>query len=240
MKIFQFKPKFEAQSAHFSGKQQTLHCCVHEKAGEIKYLYHLSDDKVHDSVMTFSVIESIIEHDPSVIESGILVLHSDNAPTQYKSRFVFALLLKLNRKYMVRAVWFYGIVGHGRGLVDAMSSFGCKRPLQNAIETDKWFSCAQEMVVFLSDKFSNDKYYYFEIDQRGSKKRKEKRKEHFLKGSTRMHMITVKDDIFHTQDILCTRDDALLTLRFDEANEDSGSDDDDDDDDGQSCQSAKH
>ena len=44
-----------------------------------------------------------------------------------------------------------------------------------------------------------------------------------------MHMITVKDHIFHTRDILCTRDDALLTLRFDQANEDSGSDDDDDD-----------
>ena len=115
-----------------------------------------------------------------------------------------------------------------------MSSFGCKRPLQNAIVTDdKWFSCAQEMVVFLSDRFSNDKYYYFEIDQKEvAKKRKEKRKEHFLKGSTRMHMITVKDHIFHTRDILCTRDDALLTLRFDQANEDSGSDDDDDDDDG--------
>ena len=82
---------------------------------------------------------------------------------------------------------------------------------------------------FLSDRFSNDKYYYFEIDQREvAKKRKEKCKEHFLKGSTRMHMITVKDDIFHTQDILCTRGDTLLTLRFDEANEDSGSDDDDD------------
>ena len=51
---------------------------------------------------------------------------------------------------MVRAVWFYGIAGHGRGLVDAMSSFGCKRPLQNTIVTDdKWFSHAQEMFFFI-------------------------------------------------------------------------------------------
>ena len=43
-----------------------------------------------------------------------------------------------------------------------------------------------------------------------------------------MHMISVKDDIFHTQDILCTRDDTLFTLRFEEANEDDSSSDDDD------------
>ena len=74
--------KFEAQSTHFSRKQQTLHCCVHEKGDDIKYLYHLSDDKIHDSVMTLAVIENIIEHDPSTIESGILLLRSDNCPTR--------------------------------------------------------------------------------------------------------------------------------------------------------------
>ena len=79
----QFKPKFEARSAHFSGKQQTLHCCVFEKSGDMKFLYHLSDDKHRDSVML--CIQDIIENYPSVIASGNLVLRSDNCSTQYKS-----------------------------------------------------------------------------------------------------------------------------------------------------------
>ena len=42
------KPKFEAQSAHFSGRQHTLHCCVHhQKEDQINYVYHLSDDTNH-------------------------------------------------------------------------------------------------------------------------------------------------------------------------------------------------
>lgn len=41
------KPKYEAQSAHFSGRQHTLHCCVHQKGDENRYIYHLSDDTNH-------------------------------------------------------------------------------------------------------------------------------------------------------------------------------------------------
>ena len=85
----QLKLKFEAESAHSSGKQQTLHCCVRERNGDIKYLYHLLDDKHHDSVITFAVIDDIIENDPTVIENGNLMLRSDDCPTQYKSKFVF-------------------------------------------------------------------------------------------------------------------------------------------------------
>ena len=32
---------------------------------------------------------------------------------------------ELAEKYEIDVIWFYGITGHGRGLVDAMSSFGC-------------------------------------------------------------------------------------------------------------------
>ena len=153
----QFKAKHKAQSAHFSGRQQTLHCCVIEKNGEHEYIYHLSDDKLHDSEMTFSIIEDIIKNNPSIIESGVLVLRSDNCPTQYKSRFVFARMRKLALKYQIAIFWFYGEPGHGRGLVDAMSSFGCKEPLRSAIITqDKWFDTAEEMAEYLREHFTND------------------------------------------------------------------------------------
>ena len=65
--------------------------------------------------MTFSIIEDIIKSNPSVIESGTLVLRSDNCPTQYKSKFVFAELRNLALKFDICIVWFYGEPGHGRG-----------------------------------------------------------------------------------------------------------------------------
>ena len=39
---FAMKPKMEAQDAHFSGKQFTLHCAI-VLPGQPKYAYHLSD-----------------------------------------------------------------------------------------------------------------------------------------------------------------------------------------------------
>ena len=37
------RPKNKAQSAHFSGKQHTLHCAIFRSADTI-FHYHLSDD----------------------------------------------------------------------------------------------------------------------------------------------------------------------------------------------------
>ena len=61
---------------------------------------------------------------------------------------------KLAEKYEIIVCWCYGVPGHGRGLVDAMSSFGCKQPLKHAIlTTDKWFSSAEQMVCYLRKHF---------------------------------------------------------------------------------------
>ena len=130
------KPKYEAQSAHFSGRQHTLHCSVMQKNGDFNYIYHLSNDTNHDSVLTMKILEDIISNYPTLIEDGRLVLGSDNASTQYKSRFIFHKMKELAEKYEIDVIWFYGITGHGRGLVDAMSSFGCKSIPQDSITTN--------------------------------------------------------------------------------------------------------
>ena len=59
--------KNQVQSAHFSGKQQTLHdSLIQDEDGNFDYIYHLSDDTNHDSVLTIKIIEDIIS-----LESGI-------------------------------------------------------------------------------------------------------------------------------------------------------------------------
>ena len=60
--------KHEAQSAHFSGRQYTLHCTVLEEGDSVSYLYHLSNDTRHDSVMRFTILEDILKEYPHVIE----------------------------------------------------------------------------------------------------------------------------------------------------------------------------
>ena len=44
--------KNQVQSAHFSGKQQTLHDSLMQNKGHHDYVHHLSNDTNHDSVMT--------------------------------------------------------------------------------------------------------------------------------------------------------------------------------------------
>ena len=50
-----FKEKRQVRSAHFSGKQQTLHNTLIQSPGngDVKYVYHLSDDTNHHSVHDF-------------------------------------------------------------------------------------------------------------------------------------------------------------------------------------------
>ena len=73
--------KNQSQSAHFSGKQQTLHDTLIVHKGVKKYIYHLSDDTNHDSVMTMEILKTILKDHPEIIETGKLVLRSDNCET---------------------------------------------------------------------------------------------------------------------------------------------------------------
>ena len=142
--------KNQVQSAHFSGKQQTLHDSLIQNKGHHHYVYHLSNDTNHDSVMTEAILNDLIANYPEIIESGILILCSDNCATQYKARFVFKALMELAKKYNIQIIFFYGEAGHGRSLIDAKAWFGSKGPLRKEIVTnDAWFSNADEMHSFL-------------------------------------------------------------------------------------------
>ena len=140
-----FNKKKQVQSAHFSGRHHTLHnTIIQGPDAKILYVYHLSDDTNHDSVMTFHIIRDILKHHPEIIEKGVLVLCSDNCQEQYKCKFTF-YEMKLATEFGINIIWFYGEPGHGRGLVDAMSSFGCKQHLCHEIVTnDSWFQNAEE------------------------------------------------------------------------------------------------
>ena len=203
------KLKHEAQSAHFSGRQHTLHCCVlhdqdlAENNPINQFIYHLSDDTNHNNIMTVSIIEDILKQYPQILSPGHIVICSDNCSTHYKSCFTFVVMMQLAKKYGVTFTWFYGEPGHGRGLVDAMSSFGCKGPLKHAIITkDQWFSTAEEMSDFLKKFFNGDstKHYHVIHEKDTAELRKAEKNEHKIAGSMKLHMVSV-DSAFHPSEV---------------------------------------
>ena len=111
--IIALVPKFETQSNHFSWRQQTLNCTI-KQDGIIEYLYHLSDDTNHDSVLTLTILCNIIDKH-----------RSDNCTGG---------LRRITPKEDINIVWFYGIPGHGRGLVGACPPSGANR-----FSEDMWF-----------------------------------------------------------------------------------------------------
>ena len=54
-----FRPKDEVQSAHFSGKQFTLHCAIVEP-NKNRYHYHFSNDTKHDAIFVDQVLRNMI------------------------------------------------------------------------------------------------------------------------------------------------------------------------------------
>ena len=149
-------PKYEVQSAHFSGKQYTFHCAIVEPF-DTRYHYHLSDDTKHDPFYVDQVLRDIIiKYD---IKDEDLWIQNDNAPTQYKNKHAFALLQKLVDDFNLRIIRTYGAAGHGKGVIDVMYSFSAKNILRKDIVThDVFFNNSAEIVDYLSS--INPHYYY--------------------------------------------------------------------------------
>ena len=132
--------KKESQSAHFNKDQYTLHFTVAHSFDEDafnKYIYHFSNDTSHDSEFSYANVDDFMTNNDQCL---IFHLKSDNCSQQYKSHFVFANWRALAKKYNKTIILYYGVSGHGKGLVDSMSSFGVKGPLRKSIMTENFFS----------------------------------------------------------------------------------------------------
>ena len=55
-------PKYEPQDAHFNSRQLSLHCTVVQAVidEQIKYAYHISEDKKKDYLFTATVINDLL------------------------------------------------------------------------------------------------------------------------------------------------------------------------------------
>ena len=127
----------EPHFAHFNKDQYTLHCTVAHSFDEDafkKYIYNFSNDTSHDSEFCYADVDDLMANNDQCL---IFRFKSDNCSQQYKSRFVFANWRA--SKYNKTIILYYGVSGHGKGLVDSMSNFRVKGPLQKSIITEKKF-----------------------------------------------------------------------------------------------------
>lgn len=144
-------------------------------------------------------------------------------------------MMKLAQKYNITIFWFYGEAGHGKGLVDAMSSFGCKQILRSAIiSEDKWFPDSQSMFEFLKEHFvgDNTKSYYFIDHCDTAMERREKRNQYKIPGCRKYMCIAFNPyGEMLTRSVLDTDDETIFNLNFKPDNEGIGIIDFDDEDD---------
>ena len=88
----------------------------------------------------------------------------------------------LSNDYNVKIIRIYGAPGYGKGLIDAMSSFGVKSILRLAVVgLDQWFADSKEMCQYL--KLRNDeRMVYSNIDPKFVDKPSSEKKEIKIKG----------------------------------------------------------
>ena len=143
--------------------------------------------------------------------------------------------MKLATEFGIKIIWFYVEPGHGCGLVDAMSSFGCKQQLCHEIVTnDSWFQNAEEMVQFFTQYFSTDnsKECHHLVDAaETANNRANKSGEFELRPCRKCHVIVVNKDGIFSKMLYFTNPEIVTTI-FDlnnDANDNANTDEDVDD-----------
>ena len=88
----------------------------------------------------------------------------DNCSTQYKCKWVFRFWSNLAKKLNIKIIIYYGVSGHGKGLVNAVVVFGVKSPLTRAVITQNLeYSCAKDIYEYLNNHFRDDESKLYSI-----------------------------------------------------------------------------
>ena len=123
-------------------------------------------------------------------------------------------MIQLAKQHNIEIFWFYREDGYGKGLVDAMSSFGCKKVLRSAIITEgRWFRDTFFIYEYLYGHFHyDDSKSYYCIDEKHTAS---KRRSVPLKGCQQHTCIAVNPyGEFMTRNILDIDDDSTFEFKF--------------------------
>ena len=143
----------------------------------------------HDHAFTSAVVNEIIKSN-GIPE--IICFKSDNFSTQYKCKWIFQFWNNLAKKLNTQVIIYYGITGHGKGLVDAMSAFGVKSPLSRAVITKNLhYNSAEDIHQYLSYLFKDDKTKFHTILASVDNESFKNNNSHLIiKGCRKLHMLS--------------------------------------------------
>ena len=109
----------------------------------------------------------------------------------------------------------YGVTGHGKGLVDAMSGFGVKGPLSRAVILEDFtYNSAEDIHTYMKKKFENDNLkHHFLLDKESIDDERKKKSALKIKNCIEKHMIAFfPDGSIQTKINLCSCDKCMLGL----------------------------
>ena len=133
----------------------SLHCTVgHLTAKDHQFHYHLSDNTAHDVTFVRQVVVDLVRKYPA---AEYYRVKSDNCACQYKCKCTFGLYMSLAAEFGKVFIIYYGVPGHGKGLVDSMSGFGVKSPLRrNTLTNGNFYRSSFQIQKYLRELFEED------------------------------------------------------------------------------------
>ena len=144
-------------------------------------------------------------------ELKLIRIKFDNYSSQYKSKRVFRFYQKLWEALDKKVIVYYGVAGHGKGIVDTRSSFCVKEPLRKEIaRKDFWYTTFKEIFDFLSKTKGSHTVKYFYIPEDKRRERKD-RDDDVLKidGCMKEHIVFSPHHSIQTKVNICSCEDCI-------------------------------
>ena len=153
----------------------------------------------------YSFITVVVDHILDLdTHSDIIRFRSDNCSAQYKSKFVFSFWSLLAKNTAKSYLIYYGVSGHGKGLVDAVSEFGVKGLIARAAVFS--FNSAEDIFSYFFKLFENNnqkQYFLLPIDTITAKQ--DKSNPIKMHGCRKRHMIYFHPDgLIQTKQKICS------------------------------------
>ena len=157
------------------------------------YIYHLSDVTCHNHAFTATAVDNILSLQPPTDIAGF---KSANCSTQYKSKCVFYFWQSLAKHLGKKCLMYYGVSGHGKGLVDNMSAFEVKNFLRKAVLTDNFsYNKASDIYNYFIKHFEQDpQKKYFLLESETIYEKQSQKKTYYIKNCRSRHMICFHPD----------------------------------------------
>lgn len=119
----------EVQTAHWNQRQLSLFTTAIYHCGTFQSKVFVSNNLHHTKETIVPYLVKLLSNLPSSVK--ILKIWSDGPSSQFKNRFIAAMIVHLEAKFEIQIIWNYFATSHGKGCVDGI---GAKCIVRNHIK----------------------------------------------------------------------------------------------------------